>query len=140
MLRGSRLTLCLILEDLFPFLLCSSLSPLVFPYTCSRITIVFYLLFQVINIHMIWTASIYDKTLSFLSLLPFQFFCFVSEMVKFPACIFCLENNLGFQRRAAAPQNYWLEIVMGVSWVLDWIVLLNPHLMMSRSFSSKLSL
>lgn len=124
----------------FPFHLRSSLSLLVFPYTCSWITIMFYLLFRVINLHVICTASIDDKTLSFLSLLPFKFFCFVSEAVKFPYLHFLLGKYLGFQRGVGGLQNRWPEIVLGVSWLLNGLVLLNPHLMVSKSISSMLPL
>jgi len=86
-----------------------------------------YLLFQVVNLQVICTAFIYDKTLSFLSLLPFKFFCFLSKMVKFPYLHFLLGRYLGFQRRAGGLQNYWPEIVVGISCLLNGLVLLNPH-------------
>lgn len=140
MLRDSRHTLYFSFQDRFPFHLRSSLSLLVFPYTCSWITIMFYLLFQVINLHVICIASIYDKTLSFLSLFPFKFFCFVSKAVKFPYLHFLLGKYLGFQRGVGGLQNRWPEIVLGVSWLLNGLVLLNPHLMVSKSISSMLPL
>lgn len=58
-----------------------------------------------INLRLICTASIYDKTLSFLSLLPFKFFCLVSKTVKFPYLHFRLGRYLGFQRRAGGVQT-----------------------------------
>lgn len=61
-------------------------------------------------------------------------------MVKFPCLHLLLGKYWGFQRRADGLQSYWPDIVLGVSWLLNGLVLLNPHLMMSKSISSMLSL
>lgn len=85
-------------------------------YTRSCITI----MFQCINLLVICAQDpLWQVPLSLLSLLPFIFLCFVTNMVKFPYLHLVLGKYLGFQRRADGLQNHWPEVVLGISWLLN---------------------